>query len=103
MSGAPPCLHAEGLAWQFDDRAGPGGPAAGLAVRDCRRLWLAPGSAQRIGPRQPGAALASRDGGGCEFGWEGQWLSYRFSMARWASLEPVRLGCLKRHDFFLFT
>ena len=74
----PAVLHAEGQAWQFDDR---GWPLAVLPLgspsENCRRLWLT-----LIGPEDPGLpswqALASRDGGGCEFGWEGHWLSYRF-------------------------
>ncbi|MEB6608137.1 hypothetical protein [Aeromonas sanarellii] len=78
----PVVLHAEGLAWQFDDR---GWPLAVLPLgspsENCRRLWLA-----LIGPEDRALpawqALASRDGGGCEFGWEGQWLSYRFRDGR---------------------
>ena len=78
----PAVLHAEGLAWQFDDR---GWPLAVLPLgspsENCRRLWLA-----LIGPEDRALpawqALASRDGGGCEFGWEGQWLSYRFRDGR---------------------
>ena len=77
MSGALPCSMPRG--W-------PGSSTIGLAWRscrwaspseNCRRLWLA-----LIGPEDRALpawqALASQDGGGCEFGWEGQWLSYRF-------------------------
>ncbi|MBP8051436.1 hypothetical protein KI797_18975 [Aeromonas media] len=78
----PAVLHAEGVAWQFDER---GWPLAVLPLQspsgNCRQLWL-----MLIGPDDPGLpswqALASQDGGGCEFGWEGHWLRYRFSDGR---------------------
>ncbi len=75
-------LHAEGVAWQFDGR---GWPLAVLPLQspsaNCRQLWLT-----LIGPEDPGLpswqALASQHGDGCEFGWEGHWLFYRFSDGR---------------------
>ena len=78
----PEVLHAEGVAWQFDGR---GWPLAVLPLQspsaNCRQLWL-----RLIGPEDPGLpswqALASQHGDGCEFGWEGHWLFYRFSDGR---------------------
>ena len=78
----PEVLHAEGVAWQFDGR---GWPLAVLPLQspsaNCRQLWLT-----LIGPEDPGLpswqALASQHGDGCEFGWEGHWLFYRFSDGR---------------------
>ena len=78
----PEVLHAEGVAWQFDGR---GWPLAVLPLQspsaNCRQLWL-----RLIGPEDPGLpswqALASQHGDGCEFGWEGHWLRYRFGDGR---------------------
>lgn len=78
----PAVLHAQGVAWQFDERGWPlavlprGSPSA-----DCHRLWmrLIGQQGQGLPPLQ---ALASLDGGGCEFGWEGHWLSYRYGDGR---------------------
>lgn len=78
----PEVLHAQGVAWQFDGR---GWPLAVLPLQspsaNCRQLWL-----RLIGPEDPGLpswqALASQHGDGCEFGWEGRWLFYRFSDGR---------------------
>ncbi|MFQ2094228.1 hypothetical protein ACK330_16960 [Aeromonas taiwanensis] len=78
----PTVLHAEGLAWQFDERGWPLGvlPLASPS-ENCRQLWLA-----LIGPEEQGMpswqGLASRDGSGCEFGREAHWLSYRFHDGR---------------------
>ena len=66
----------------FDGR---GWPLAVLPLQspsaNCRQLWL-----RLIGPEDPGLpswqALASQHGDGCEFGWEGHWLFYRFSDGR---------------------
>ena len=78
----PEVLHGQGVAWQFDER---GWPLAVLPLRspsdNCRQLWQ-----QLIGPQAQELpslqVLVSRDGGGCEFGWESNWLIYRFSDGR---------------------
>ena len=78
----PEVLHAEGGAWRSE---GGGGPLGVLPLQsppaNCRQLWLT-----LIGPEDPGLpswqALASQHGDGCEFGWEGHWLFYRFSDGR---------------------
>lgn len=78
----PEVVHAQGVAWQFDER---GWPLAVLPRQspsdDCRRLWLTliGQEAESVPPLQ---VLASRDGGGCEFGWEASWLIYRFADGR---------------------
>ncbi len=77
----PSVLHAEGTAWQFDER---GWPLAVLPRQspsaDCRQLWLALlGHDEGLSSWQ---ALASEGGGGCEFGQEGHWLYYSFTDGR---------------------
>ncbi|MEB6640557.1 hypothetical protein MXM19_06795 [Aeromonas caviae] len=77
----PAVLHAEGRAWQFDER---GWPLAVLPRQspsaDCRQLWLALlGHDEGLSSWQ---ALASEGGGGCEFGQEGHWLHYSFTDGR---------------------
>lgn len=82
----PAVLHAQGVAWQFDERGWPLGVLPLQSPSDnCRSLWLAliGEEAQGLPPLQ---ALASRDGEGCEFGWDGQRLVYRFGDGRVRSL-----------------
>ena len=75
----PEVVHAQGVAWQFDKR---GWPLGVLPLQspsyNCRGLWstLLGQEAQSIPTLQ---VLASQDGGGCEFGWEANWLIYRFA------------------------
>ncbi|WP_349920703.1 hypothetical protein [Aeromonas veronii] len=78
----PEVLHAEGVAWQFDER---GWPLGVLPLQspsdDCRQLWLTliGDGGQNLPPLE---ALVSRDGRGCEYGWETQRLHYRFGDGR---------------------
>ncbi|PKD22632.1 MSHA biogenesis protein MshF2 [Aeromonas hydrophila] len=78
----PAVLHADGIAWQFDERGWPLG--AGTVItpsENCRWLWeQLIGTAASTQP--PVQALASLDGEGCEFGWENNWLIYQFSDGR---------------------
>lgn len=78
----PDVLHAQGVAWQFDERGWPLGVLPRLTPsEDCRQLWR-----HLIGEEEQGLPplemLVSRDGGGCEFGWEGARLHYRFDDGR---------------------
>jgi hypothetical protein len=78
----PASLYVDGLAWQFDDRGWPIGAGSLRAPSEnCRQLWLSIIGTQRQ-DLPPLHALASRDGGGCEFGWEDNWLIYQFSDGR---------------------
>ncbi|MGL5815558.1 MAG: hypothetical protein ACRCYW_19850 [Aeromonas sp.] len=82
----PAVLHAQGVAWQFDERGWPLGVVPLQSPSDdCRGLWvtLIGDRGQNLPPLQ---ALASQDGGGCEFGWEAQRLLYRFGDGRVQSL-----------------
>ncbi|MGY3918216.1 hypothetical protein [Aeromonas eucrenophila] len=75
----PELVHAQGVAWQFDERGWPLGVLPLQSPSDnCRQLWLTllGQEAQSMPSLQ---VLASRDGGGCEFGWEANWLIYRFA------------------------
>ncbi|MGE6134327.1 hypothetical protein [Aeromonas salmonicida] len=83
----PAVLHADGVAWQFDARGWPLGVDALLAPSEnCRQLWLSiiGTQSQALPPLQ---AMASRDGTGCEFGWEDNWLIYQFYDGR-VTLKP---------------
>ncbi len=78
----PAVLHADGMAWQFDERGWPLGAGTVMTPSEnCRWLW-----GQLIGTaastQPPVQALASLDGEGCEFGWENNWLIYQFSDGR---------------------
>ncbi len=78
----PAVLHADGMAWQFDERGWPLGAGTVMTPSEnCRWLWE-----QLIGKaastQPPVQALASLDGEGCEFGWENNWLIYQFSDGR---------------------
>ncbi|WP_310598180.1 hypothetical protein [Aeromonas aquatica] len=78
----PEQVYAQGVAWQFDERGWPLGVLPLQSPSDnCRQLWLTllGQEAQSMPTLQ---VLASRDGGGCEFGWETNWLIYRFSDGR---------------------
>ncbi|MCE9955383.1 hypothetical protein [Aeromonas rivipollensis] len=78
----PEQVYAQGVAWQFDKRGWPLGVLPLQSPSDnCRQLWLTllGQEAQSMPTLQ---VLASRDGGGCEFGWETNWLIYRFSDGR---------------------
>ncbi|MCH7370983.1 hypothetical protein [Aeromonas sp. MR16] len=78
----PEQVYAQGVAWQFDERGWPLGVLPLQSPSDnCRQLWLTllGQEAQSMPTLQ---VLASRDGGGCEFGWETNWLTYRFSDGR---------------------
>lgn len=83
----PELVHAEGVAWQFDER---GWPLAVLPLRapsdNCRQLWLALIGQQEAQTLPPLQVLASQDGGGCEFGWDEYRLVYRFGDGRVQSL-----------------
>ncbi|MDM5100902.1 hypothetical protein [Aeromonas salmonicida] len=83
----PAVLHADGVAWQFDARGWPLGVDALLAPSEnCRQLWssIIGTQSQALPPLQ---AIASRDGTGCEFGWEDNWLIYQFYDGR-VTLKP---------------
>ena len=74
----PAFLHAEGVNWQFGERGWPTGTDAMLPPSEnCRQLWLVAIGSQgaELPPLQ---YLVSRDGKGCEFGWEDHWLVYHF-------------------------
>ena len=78
----PAVLHADGMAWQFDERGWPLGAGTAMTPSEnCRWLWE-----QLIGTtastQPPVQALASLDGEGCQFGWENNWLIYQFSDGR---------------------
>ncbi|OSP53307.1 hypothetical protein B7G55_01835 [Aeromonas hydrophila] len=78
----PAVLHADGMAWQFDERGWPLGAGTVMTPSEnCRWLW-----GQLIGTaastQPPVQALASQDGEGCQFGWENNWLIYQFSDGR---------------------
>ena len=78
----PAVLHADGMAWQFDERGWPLGAGTAMTPSEnCRWLWE-----QLIGTtastQPPVQALASLDGEGCEFGWENNRLIYQFSDGR---------------------
>lgn len=78
----PAVLHADGIAWQFDERGWPLGVGTVMTPSEnCRWLWE-----QLIGKaastQPPVQALASLDGEGCQFGWENNWLIYQFSDGR---------------------
>ncbi|MEG0009287.1 MAG: hypothetical protein RR721_18060 [Aeromonas sp.] len=82
----PAVLHVQGMAWQFDERGWPLGVLPLQSPSDnCRSLWLAliGQDAKALPPLQ---ALASQDGGGCEFGWDELRLVYRFGDGRVQSL-----------------
>jgi hypothetical protein len=78
----PAVLHADGMAWQFDERGWPLGAGTVMTPSEnCRWLWeQLIGTAASTQP--PVQALASLDGEGCEFGWENNWLIYQFSDGR---------------------
>ncbi|ANT70139.1 hypothetical protein TK34_20250 [Aeromonas hydrophila] len=78
----PAVLHADGIAWQFDERGWPLGAGTVMTPSEnCRWLWeQLIGTAASTQP--PVQALASLDGEGCEFGWENNWLIYQFSDGR---------------------
>ncbi|MDN6867704.1 hypothetical protein ACVDHI_11390 [Aeromonas sp. 25-248] len=75
----PAVLYAEGRAWQFDGR---GWPLAVLPLQspseNCRGLWSALLGQEALSMPTL-QVLASPDGEGCEFGWEANWLIYRFA------------------------
>lgn len=78
----PEVVHAQEVAWQFDKRGWPLGVLPLQSPSDnCRGLWLTllGQEAQSMPTLQ---VLASPDGGGCEFGWETNWLIYRFTDGR---------------------
>ncbi|ASX10315.1 hypothetical protein CKOHBEJN_00358 [Aeromonas hydrophila] len=78
----PAVLHADGMAWQFDERGWPLGAGTVMTPSEnCRWLWeQLIGTAASTQP--PVQALASLDGEGCQFGWENNWLIYQFSDGR---------------------
>ncbi len=78
----PTVLHADGIAWQFDERGWPLGAGTVMTPSEnCRWLWeQLIGTAASTQP--PVQALASLDGEGCQFGWENNWLIYQFSDGR---------------------
>ncbi|HHQ4507497.1 hypothetical protein ACQ2HG_09290 [Aeromonas hydrophila] len=78
----PAVLHADGIAWQFDERGWPLGAGTVMTPSEnCRWLWeQLIGTAASTQP--PVQVLASLDGEGCEFGWENNWLIYQFSDGR---------------------
>ncbi|HAU4898431.1 hypothetical protein NAT02_16585 [Aeromonas hydrophila] len=78
----PAVLHADGIAWQFDERGWPLGAGTVMTPSEnCRWLWeQLIGTAASTQP--PVQALASLDGEGCQFGWENNWLIYQFSDGR---------------------
>lgn len=78
----PAVLHADGMAWQFDERGWPLGAGTVMTPSEnCRWLWeQLIGTAASTQP--PVQSLASLDGEGCQFGWENNWLIYQFSDGR---------------------
>ncbi len=83
----PQTLHVAGKGWQFDARGWPLGLVPLQSPSEnCRQLWssIIGTQSQALPPLQ---AMASRDGTGCEFGWEDNWLIYQFYDGR-VTLKP---------------
>ena len=78
----PQILHVAGQGWQFDARGWPLGLVPLQSPSEnCRQLWRAL-LGEMDGGLPPLQIQAHPDGSGCEMGWDGYWLVYRFSDGR---------------------